>query len=371
MRSRTYLNLLIFYSVFLFIATFPKSSLNPHFLSAGLNFATLILGVLVLFVSQSLLLIFYRNLSARFAWRTSLILFSLSILSVFRMESMYQYFLYSMLAGFILGLFWVSYNIAHFRLTPKENTGRSSALMFSIPPIISIFVPPLSGFLAEININIVWIATILFSILALFLVNFQTEFRLNYPLIDSIRAVGKVKIFVFIQGFWDSLMFAAIPVYTLFFIDTPLNYGIFLSYLGTVSIIANLILGHISDRKMKRALFLYPITAFLSVLTFGLIFSLENLFLWAVVTGSITFLMPAFGSLTMSLFIDNQSDLSLSFPGRELILAVSRTLGIGFAFLAFLLKFEVLLYILLGFVMLTFPAVLFYRTKISKKFSYL
>ena len=371
MRSKPYLYLLIFFSSFLFLNTFPRAVLNPHFLKNGLNFEALFLGIFLLFLSQTILLLFFKNLSAKFAWRLALIIFIASILSVVRMESIYQYFFYSILSGFLIFLFWVPYNIAHFKLTPKENTGRSAAIMFSIGPIISILVPPAAGFLAEVNIDMVWIFTIGFSVLTLLLVNFQTEFKISYSISAALKAVEKVRIFIFLEGIWGAIVFAVVPVYTLFFINTPLNYGIFLAYLGLISVFANLILGHISDRKQKRAIFLYPVTIFLSIATLLLVFASENLALWIVLTGAIAFVLPAFGTLTLSLFIDNQNNLEVSFPGRELILAVGRAIGIGFTFLAFLFKFEILLYIMLGFVMLIFPAVLFYRTKISRKFSYL
>jgi MFS family permease len=276
-----------------------------------------------------------------------------------------------MLSGFLIFLYWVPYNIAHFKLTPKENTGRSAAIMFSIGPIISILLPPAAGFLAEVNIDMVWIFTIGFGIMTFFLINFQSEFKINYSISAALKAVEKVRIFIFLEGIWEAIAFAVVPVYTLFFINTPLNYGIFLSYLGLISVFANLILGHISDRKQKRAIFLYPVTIFLAVITFLLAFAEESLALWIIISGAIAFVLPAFGTLTLSLFIDNQNNLEISFPGRELLLAVARTIGIGITFLAFLSKFETLLYIMLGFVMLLFPIVLFYRTKVSKKFSYL
>lgn len=371
MDKRPYLNLIIFFTAFLWATSFPKAVLNPYFLESGLNFNSLLFGLVVLFAAQIVILLVLRNLSSRIAWRLAIILFMLSILSIVKMGSILQYLLFSAISGFTMAFFWVFYNIAHFKLTPKEKTGKSSALMFSIGPLISIVVPLAAGFLTLINTNLVWVFTILFAIVSLLLVNFQTDFRIKYGIHQSLKAIERVRIFIFLEGIWEAVVLAIIPIYTLFFIRTPIGYGVFLSYLGVVSVIANLVLGHISDKKQRRVVFLYPVTIAMSIATFLLVYGQENLIIWLVLTGIITFFGPMFWNLTTALFIDNQNDLEQSFPGRELLLAVGRAIGIGLTLFAFLVAKQNLLYVFLGFIMLIFSAILFYRTRISKKFSYL
>lgn len=363
-RRQLFFNLILFNVVFSWTDSFSFSVLNPHFSNEGLSIEQMILGTLFNFIGVCLLMVFVNKISARLSWSLSFIASFLSILLIMRIASPAQFYLASVISGLYIPLFYIAYNIAHYRLTPKHRTGYSSAIMFSIFPIVGLVAPLIAGWLAEINYLYVWIFSGIFFLITFLLTKFQTDFLIKYDLVVGWRAIKSTKIIVFLQGIWEALPFGIIPVFSLHFIKSPLYYGTYIAYLSLMSVIANLVLGHLSDKLKRRLVFLYPITLTMAVATFLFPLVTANLIFWLILTGVIQFLCPLFWNFSASWFVDQQPDHNRSMPIRELVLAIGRIVGLFFAWTSF--RFEtmpVYIFYFLGSVMLLYPLVLIYNTK--------
>ncbi len=371
--NRSFVRLLIFYIFFLWTGSTLRTIVLPHVYSQGIGFIEMTIGLLVAFGAQILLFFFLnKNLSSKISWYLALICLFASILLVIDVKSAGQYYLSAVFNGFNLYLFFIFYNIAHFEASSKEKTGLSSGIMFAIPPLIGVFAPLFAGFVAHINIWFGWILSFATLAVAVFLIKFQNHFQITYSIEDSLQEISKTRAFIFIEGIWEALIFAFIPIYTLFFIKDSLGYGIFLTYLAILSVVATLSVGKISDKLQKRAVFLYPVTLTMAFATFLFPFGIEKLFTWVVLAGIISFLTPVFWNISTAMVIDSTPNLRVGIPGRELALATGRLIGISFVLISFLYeKKPFIIFIFLGIVMLIYPLILFYRTKISKKYSYL
>ena len=156
-RRQLFLNLVIFNVVVSLSDSFSYSVLKPHFASEGLSTEQMILGTLYTFVGACLLMLFVNKISARLSWRLSFIASFLTILLIMRIVSPAQFYLASVVSGLYIPLFHIAYNIAHYRLTPAHRTGYSSAIMFSIFPVVGLVAPLAAGWLAEINYFYVFI----------------------------------------------------------------------------------------------------------------------------------------------------------------------------------------------------------------------
>jgi len=363
-RRQLFLNLVIFNVVVSLSDSFSYSVLKPHFASEGLSTEQMILGTLYTFVGACLLMLFVNKISARLSWRLSFIASFLTILLIMRIVSPAQFYLASVVSGLYIPLFHIAYNIAHYRLTPAHRTGYSSAIMFSIFPVVGLVAPLAAGWLAEINYLYVWIFSGIFFLITFLLTKFQTDFPIKYDLSASFQAIKSTRLIVFLQGIWESLPFGIIPVFSLHFIKSPLYYGTFIAYLSLMSVIANLVLGHLSDKLQRRLAFLYPITLLMAVTTFLFPLVTANLVFWLILTGVVQFLCPLFWNFSAAWFVDQHPDHNRSMPIRELVLAIGRIVGLFFAWISF--RLEIIptnIFYLLGAVMLLYPAVLFYNTK--------
>jgi hypothetical protein len=369
-----YAKLIVFYIIFNWFASFSKSILSIHFIDQGLSLNQLILGTTfcfagVLFLS---LLKISNKITSRLSWQLSLISIIIYVLATIRIYHPSQLYFASFINGFSVFFFFIFYNVAHFKNTPRGKTGHSSAIMFSIGPIVSIVAPLLAGFFAKTSFSLVWFFSIVFFAISIYFSRRQPIFSVKYSLKSALDEIRSTRFFIFLEGIWESIIFGVIPIYTLFFIKTPLNYSIYLAYLSLSAVVANLILGKISDRIQKRIAFLYPITIAMSIITFLFPFTTNNLTYWIIITGALQFLMPLFWNFSTAMVVDSHSNLELAMSGREIVLNSGRVLGLIFVFLSFILeKTPNGIFIFLGSLMMLFPICLFWRTKLRKNHSYL
>lgn len=372
-----YFKLLIFFGAVVWLNTFTKSIIPPYLLKWGLSLDQILLGTGLVFAGQFFMLIVIAKtadkfLSAHLSWILSFITFAIYILLIIRLESVYQFYVATFFSGFATVLFFVYYNTAHFKNTAKDKIGRSSAVMFSVSPIISMLAPLVAGFLANYKYNLAWIFSGIFFLIPFFLIRLQKNFSINCSLKNSFEEVSSTRIFIFIEGIWESLVFGIIPVYTLFFLKTPLNYTAFIAYLALISTLANILLGKFSDKIKKRVVFLYPITLLLAGITFLFPLATENLMSWIIITSLVQFLLPLFWNISTAMVVDSHKDLGLAMLGRETPLISGRALGIAVTFLGFTLeKTPLYIFFFLGSVMIFYPMILFWRTRLRKHYSYI
>lgn len=363
-RRQQFFNLLFFYAAYLWFRSFSTSVLGPHFLENDISLAQMILGSFWFFLAGSLCIILYKTYSSRNAWQQAIVLSIIAILIVVKVDHVWQFYLYSFILGLGNVLFFIPYNIAHFRLTPSHRTSFSSGIMFSVYPIIALIAPLAAGWLAEINYAYIWYGSIIFFFISLSLVKFQARFTFNFNLKHDLIYLKPTWLIVIFQGLWEPIIFGVIPVFTLNFIQTPLAFGTYFSYLGLVAILANLFLGRLSDKLNRRLRFLIPTTILIGVGTMMLPLATSKLIFWLIITGMIEFLVPLFWNFSTAYFVDRQPDNIRSMPAREWLLSVSRMIGFLLVFFNFYFQTKpTMIFYLLGGVMLLYPAVLIYNTR--------
>ena len=365
-------NLLIFFVSYLWFNSFSRAILPTHFLKEGLSLRQMALGYLFTFISALCLLALIRRMTARLSWRIGIAASLLYIVLIMQIRTPLQFYLASFFGGFHLVFFWVFYNTAHFQYTPQEKTGRNSALMFSFFPVINVIAPTLAGYFAQWNITLVWVLSSLFFLIPIALISRQEDFAIRYTLREALDAIKSTRVFIILQGIWEAVIIAIIPIHTLHFIKTPLYYGAFIAYLALVSIVANIILGKYTDKIQKRVVFLYPITMLLAGTTFVFPFVTRDIIPWILAAGMIQFLIPSFWNITTAMVVDTRPNLHLAIPGREFSLALGRVVGLFLTFISFSVeKTPYYIFLLLGSVMLLYPLRLFWITRIKKTYSYL
>ncbi len=364
MKKSPYYYLVIFYATYLLFGSFSTSILPTYFLGHGLTLSQMIFGKMIYFGGQIFLLFSMTKLTAKISWKMALIASIINIMLIMNLHSLTPFYLGQFINGTSLFFFYVFYNIAHFKLTPKEKTGSSSATMFILPSLISVFVPTIAGYLAQISISFIWVISIALFAVSFWMVSRQTDFELVYSVKESLNEIKSTRIFLLLEGLWEALPFGIIPIYTLFFIKDPLPFGMYISYLSIISIVANYILGRYSDKIKNRKIFLYPITMAIAVVTMLFPISTNNIVLWVILTSCIQVLLPIFWNISTAFVIDSHSNLMKSIPGREIVLAVGRLVGLSLAFASFTIERQPrYIFFVLGVFMFLYPAMLYLKTK--------
>jgi hypothetical protein len=367
MSNKNFIRLFIFYCAFIWFYTFAYSVLPTHLFAQGLSFRELVAGQLVRFAAQLVILPFLIYLTARVSWLLAMISTFLYVFLSIKLTSVTQFYIASIFNGFNVTLFYIFYNIAHFKNTPKGKTGFSSGLMFSMPVIIGIITPIIAGYLKTIFELSVWALSAIFFLLTVFLIKFPQDFKINFSLKTALAEIKPTRFYLFAEGFWEALVFGFIPIYTLFFLKTPLGYGVYLSYIAVVGAIAGIVLGRLTDKIKKRSIFLYPVSFFMAVVTIMFAFTTNNLILWLIVSGAIQFILPLFWNIITAFVVDVQQNIELAFVGREIMLASGKFTGLIFVYLSFLLEPRpFFLFFILAAAIASIGAKLYWETRIKK-----
>jgi hypothetical protein len=369
-RRKRFFNLIIFYTSYVWFKSFSGSVLIPHYHHQGILQKQMIIGDVLYFLSAITVNLLLRKIYSRKSWQLSLIISMISILLIANIKTIQQYYLSNLVVGSTIVFFYVIYNISHFKLTPKHRTGLSSAIFFSLAPMVSLVAPMLAGFIANFNYLYIWILSTCFFIISFLQSNRQYNFEVKYKI--SFKEVKPTLVFIILQSLWEPLIVTVIPIFSLFFIQSPLYFGVYMSYLSLMSIIANLTLGKLTDKLQKRIIFLYPLTITMALATFLFPQALTKISWWLIITGVIQFCAPLFWNLTTSMFIDTTKDIETGFVTRELILSTGRMISIILIAVNFYFQPKpTYIFYYLGFIMLLFPATLFLHTKITKRYNYL
>lgn len=363
-RRRQFFNLLVFYLVYLWTRGFSTAILPTHFLKENLNLEQIIFGSAAAFFGAITLLLFLKKLSAKLSWSLAMIFGIIYISLVVNIRSSLQFYLASTLSGLTIIFYFIPYNIAHFKITPSHRTGLSSAALFILPTLLGFFTPLAAGLIGQVHFKYIWLISSFFYAASLFLVKFQQNFSLDYSFFKYLDAIKETRVLILLQALWESMIFGIIPIFSLLFVSEPLQYGLYLTYLSAIGIVANLLLGHISDKLKKRVEFLYPVTITMALFTFLFPLGLTSLHWWIITTGLIQFLTPIFWNLSTALVVDTQTNLTHAFVAREGILMSGRAIALLLVYLNF--KFQsppTLIFYFLGGVMLIYPVVLAYNTR--------
>lgn len=372
MKDRNFLTLFVFFLSYICFYSFSYSIIPFHVFQQGITFNDQIFGQIIRFVVELIVLCTLVSLTARFSWRVSLVLSLSYVLLSIKIFTPIQFYFAAALNGMAVFFFYIFYNTAHFENTDKENIGRNSALMYSLPAIISIVAPFAAGYLRMVSPIFVWIISVGIFMISFLLINKQKDFRITYSVRSALQEIRATRFYIIIEGIWESLIFGFIPIYSLFFIKTPVQYGLYLSYLSLIGAIANILFGRLTDKIQKRSLFLYPITIFMAIVTLLFMKATNDIALWLIVTGMIQFLLPLFWNVTTTLVVDTHVNLRLAIPGREMCLAFGKTIGMIIIFLSFTIeKTPYYLFVILGGVMLFFPISLYWRTVVKRTHKYL
>lgn len=374
MLKSHYIKLIIFFAAYNWFVAFIGAVLPPHLVDQGFSIKQILWAIFFQYIALLLLTItkVCTRIKSRSSWQIAIILSIIYVLAIIKVTSLFQLFLAYFIYGSSVLLFYLFYNVAHFEHTPKEKNGHSSAIMFSVGPIVSVIAPLIAGMAAQINYFLVWALSGIFLAITLYLANIQKSYTVKYSLNLAAKEVRSTRSFIILHGIWDAMRFGIIPIYGLFFIHTPLGYGSYIAYLSLSSAAANLIFGKFTDKKQKRMIFIYPLSIIMAGMTLLFPLATTNVINWIIITGIVQFFIPIFSNLMLTAVIDGHSNLQLAMSGREIFLNTGRVIGMLVLLASFYIENSPFyIFFILAFIMLLLPINLIWNTKLAKKYSYL
>jgi MFS family permease len=353
-----------FFLTYLIVGVYSYSLLLVWLSKNGLSE----IGIIIYYFFQFLLTLFLyfvlqgRNISSRQSLALGIIVNALGTFFISFMSSIYYAFILAIPVALTNIFFWTMYNTLHFKYSKKEESGSHSGIYFLFFPIVGAIFSPLAGYVVE-HMGYVFLfrsGAILYIIplmFVLFLPNFNFQFRTKEAsiLIEN-------KILIFLQGCISVFSFTLIPIFTMFFVKTPFEYGKFFGYLAIISTFVAFFNSKLSDKLKKRAFFFYFFTILDSITYIPLAF-VKSLAGWHIFAGISNIGSNLANPFSVALVLDHaKGDIALTMLGREIYLCLGRVVMFLFIIAVFYIthSFQSVL-MLSAFVTLLYPIFIYYN----------
>ncbi|MFH1601763.1 MAG: MFS transporter [Candidatus Shapirobacteria bacterium] len=359
-RKKIFLQIYIFFLVFLLAVSLGRGFFSLWFSQNNFSYQQIFGYYLIKLAIPSILLVFIKRFSSPKSFIIAFASEIILMLGVIKFIHPWQIFLIGIPSGITVVFFYVTYNTLYFNNTPKNKRAFSSSIFTLAGPFLGIAVPLIVGFIGKFwGLQAVFPTAIFIILIAAYLTKNLPKISFACNLKKSLNKTKKINLLLIIEGIREAVGLAAVPVFTLLFINQPLPYGVFFSYLAFVSVGTTLLLGHLSDKSKKRTIILYPSTILVALLIMTLGFS-QDLRSWAILTGCLGLVSTINGTFVTTLVLDQINSVGHGMIGREFLLGVGRIIG-SLIFIASLAIFSApkSAFLLIGLIYLLFPYLVF------------
>jgi|GEM_PF-1763244 len=252
----------------------------------GYGFSDLILYNLGIYVVALVGMVFLPKIqmSAKRAMMIGILQSALIIFVLIKIWNPAQLYLSAIFSGLNIIFFWIPYNTMYFKFSSEEKRGTNSGMYFLITPIIGITLQPLTGVFAEkFGFEIMFLIGFCSYIIPLALLYFLPNFDWYLNVKEEFSKI-KFNWSTFFQGVTSRVNWSLIPIFSLFFLKTPKQFGAFFGYLAIVTALSSVLNGYISDKIKNRKVFFYLFTS-LAVVSFLPLAFVQNIYYWSIFAG--------------------------------------------------------------------------------------
>jgi len=329
-------DLVTIYVLWLASMFFAGSLFEVYFFDLGLDMEGIYFADGLWFVAGLLILPFLKGFRTRpFIIAGAVVSFVSALLLLVYPDPNAAY-IYRLLLGTTHVFFWMPFNTAYYEFR-HQNNAMLGALYYSFAPLLSLFLPGISGSIAStIGYGVLFILAMLGYAAALVMALrtvADREYRFDLP--ESIRAIRGLRAIMFLEGF--SVMAVTsitLPVMLLLFADTPMEFGLFMSLVTVFSLAASFLVSRISDRMQDRHIFLLP-SALGFTLATVLASGARDIVVFFIAFGAINFFARLFSPISLALAVDRAESLAGTMAAREFLLNIGRLSSVLIGYLIF------------------------------------
>jgi hypothetical protein len=311
---------------------FAMNFVALHLVGLGYRLDQIILAAMIAFAVPAGLIAVMRRARARISFSIAFAAKIAAYLVVLFFLNPHTLKLIYISNALVLVFFWIPYNLEFFSFATEKSRAYSGSIAIAVYPLAGLVIPPLAGYtwsLHGFRMNVlVSVAILIAAIIYMWLNKAIKLRRFDYRISESLRRLRGYRSLFFLQGLWEASSFMGIPFLTLLLVRTELKLGLFLSYLGALSVVSTIMLSRLSDRRGSRTAFLYPALLITGALTVCLVLA-RTFFWWVLLAGAVNFM----GVLTTPFLIAVALDAKVTgismWTGRELLLNLGRSAGGG------------------------------------------
>ncbi len=348
---------LVFFSVEALIASFSVA----YLLSRGVSLMQLLIFSIIIFAIPVLQIPFTKKVRAKVFMPLFFVLRAIAFASIVLLPLNIGILVYAVLYGLQTLWFYIPYNYLFFKNNVKHSNGLSASYM-AISKSLGIIMPLLGGWIIlKIGYSKFFLAGALLSILSAFIISFLPLPELSINARKGWNALNGIKALLIFEGvFWLGIV-VVIPLYTLFFINDPLEFGAFLSYTTFFGVCCALIIGKFMHYKNVRrnAAILCSVLLVISIIALSFV---NNLVAWVVLSSVVIFFSVILSPFFTTVFLKNSKGDASVWAVRDVLLNIGRFIGVGVMILCIYLLDEPKLAIAtVGLLFLMYPILLFFK----------
>ncbi len=334
MFKRVYL----FYLSYLAAMIYAQTLLMLWYQSNGVSYIQMLFYFLVFYTA---VILFYFILKGiQFTSRKALIFGVLAsvvgVLIANQMTHIYEIYIVAIIFALNIVFFWTIYNVLHFKYSESHEHGFKSGMYFLVTPVFSTILAPFAGVVVErFGYHTLFFSSMIFYFISFLLIFRIPSFDFKFETYRAIRTLEH-RVLLVMQGYVFMLSYNIIPIFTLFYINTPGKLGNFFGYLAIISAVVALVNSKLSDKIKKRAFFFYFFNIINSISYIPLALT-SSIFGWQLFTGINNLTYGLSNPFNFTLTLDHrEGDIVDTMLGREIYLNLGRVIMILIALIVFL-----------------------------------
>ncbi len=341
MIPKKFLNLYSIQFLYSFGHIFAFSLLFLYLFKTGFSNLEIAVFSTLRFVGAFMVLFFIKTVNFRRAITTGIVLKSLYLTAfacfIAGFEAI-QLYTIAIIAGIVIFIFWTPYNIRFFGFGNNGNNAFMGSVLFLLWPMLNVFLPAAAGFMARdfgfTAVFIVAAAATLSS--SVFVKHTGKDEPLHFNIKKALKNTKSLRTIILLEGIFEGIMWTAVPLATITFLTSEVDYGLFFSYVGLFGALAAVVLARMSDNMKKRTIFIYPTVILLGISTMLAAFS-NTLILWAIANAAIAFVWALVSPFQVAIVLDKSKNLVDSMAAREFFMNLGRFFGGIIAIISLLL----------------------------------
>lgn len=327
----------LFYISYLAAMIYAQTLLLLWFLHNGVSYIDMLLYFLVFYVAVVSLFFILKGI--KFNSRNALLIgvgtSALAILVANAMTHVYFIYIIAIIFSFNIVFFWTIYNTLHFKYSESHEHGFKSGMYFLFSPIFSTILAPIAGVVVErFGYHTLFLSSMVLYAIPMYLALKLPSFDFKFDTYKALRNMEH-KVLIVMQGYIFMLSYNIVPIFTLFYINTPGKLGNFFGYLAILSAFTALINSKISDRLKKRAFFFYFFNIINSISYIPLAF-VSSVFGWGLFTSISNLTYGLSNPFNFALTLDHRKgEIIDTMAAREIYLNLGRVIMILVALIVF------------------------------------
>lgn len=298
-----------------------------YFVKQHVSFSLIFLADFFGYLTIVVYLLLRRHLQFRSNIMLGFILIALAMLSLFLpVTASIIVFPYTILTGLGIILFFCPYNILYFKELNKGNL-QHMTFYWAIGVFMGIVAPIVGGFILgtfKLPIFISVACAVLF--LAIYTTRLVEKGECRYSLSDALRHVKGLRTSMIVDGALHKMAFIIVTVFSLRYLKTEINFGLFLSVAALMGIFVAFPVARASDRTKKR-IFLIWFLSLLSAVLVLLFILVDNFWSYAILALCLKAVSSINDPVRANVILDKmEAKNPIAWISRELYLNIGRLL---------------------------------------------